>query len=292
MYVGENSIHNQSSCSSLPASRQVLREINAQARFEALHRDSECRRMRRESGAREKLERDEEAARKLLPDPGRGWEQKWCNEQPVAYARKLRNLAEKRQAEASAREDEELRECRFAPRLIARDAPRQRRLLKARQLLEGLAGQQREWAMRLEALHSQEEAFQCGPPALDAQQRAVAERRCRIGFLQVLHELTRLESEALSLASRASRHPAIENAGARSRGNAEAARLAELCPAFDLGLLPRLRQEVAGFTVPDADYSWEVPGALLRPPLPVPAASAPMIGSGVTPDEARPWTWR
>lgn len=309
--------------SSLPTSRRVLREINSQARFEALHRDSECRRMRREVAEQEKLVREEEEAKKLLhPVPRRAFDQRWANSQPAAYAKKLRALEQKRQLQASSKEEEALKECSFAPRFVSKEGPRQRRILKARQRLEALAEEQRAWVLQLEALQSEEaelggrtyrlctfegelggeapfwqdgstEAFPCRSLPREAEERAVAERRCRIGVLQVLHELARLEAEALALASRATRHlPSHLNSSVPVATPAALARLAELCPAFDLDLLPRLRNEASRHDVPsEAECAWEVPGTLLRPPLPVPVTVAPVAGCGTAPDEARPWIW-
>lgn len=254
---------------------------------------------------REKRERDEKEASKLLrPPPRRGWEQSWVDEHSASYAKKIRALEEKRQLEANTREQEVLKECSFTPRFLSQEAPRQRRLLKARQGLEDLAAQQHEWLLRLQALRSEEdrlqhasgdfevyceasEAFQYRSLAQDAQERGVAERRCRIGVLQVLHELTRLETEAFALVSRALRLPSRTSSQVPVSTPAAAERLRELCPNFDLDLLPRLRSEATRMPL-DA---WEVPGALLRPPLPIPVTIAPTFVAGPTPDEARPWTW-
>lgn len=299
------SVSARSGCSSssrttLATSRCALKEINAQARFEALHLDSACRRMRREEAENEKSQREEEEVKQLLPPPPkRAWELRWANQQSAAYARRQQALEEKRELAAASRDEQELKECSFAPRLVTKEAHRRRHVQEARRRLECLAERQIEWAGRLEALrceearlaHSEVDDFrhveECDNEAfLDAQQRAVAVRRCRTGVLQVLHELGALELEALSLAARTTRQT-------QGRRNPEAATtLRELCPAFDLSLLPQLQEQVSCFDVlPDADFAWEVPGALFRPPLPVPMAAERSAFRGSAPDEARPWTW-
>lgn len=256
--------------------------------------------MRREEAGNEKLQREEEEVKQMLPPPPkRAWELRWAKEQSAAYKKKQQALEEKREWVAASRDEQELKECSFAPRLVTKEAHRRRRIQETRGRLECLAERQIEWAGRLEALRceearlahsdadefrhdSDEEAF------LDAQQRAVAARRCRTGVLQVLHELGALELEALSLAARTSR----QAQGRRNRAPEAATTLRELCPAFDLSLLPQLREEVSCFDVlPDADFAWEVPGALLRPPLPVPIAEGRPAFRGSAQDETRPWTW-
>lgn len=279
----------ESTCSSLNTSRRVLREINSQARFEALHRDGDCRRMRRELVECARQAREDEEARKLLnPTPRRAWDRSWANQQPAAYTRKLVALEEKRRLEAKAKEEAELRECSFGPRFFSTEAPRRRRLAKVRQQLHFLAEQQQEWARQLEALRSEETRFRENGSANEA--AAVTERHCRNGMLQVLHELTALEDQALTLSSRAIRYlpSRVVDAGCPARV-AAAASLEELCPSFDLGILPWLRREAASLlSAPsDTEHAWEVPGTTsLRPPLPVPVSYG-----GFAPDEAKPCTW-
>ena len=85
----------ESSCSSLSTSRRVLSEINSQARFEALHRDGECRKKKLEIARREKERRLDEEARELQnhrPPPQRPWGRKWAEDQSASYAKKLQNL--------------------------------------------------------------------------------------------------------------------------------------------------------------------------------------------------------
>jgi len=307
---GPRRLLDESARSSLSTSRRVLSEINSKARFEALHRDSECRKMRREVAERERDQRLDEEAKQLQnvrPTPQRPWGRQWAKEQSAAYLKKLKALEAKRQQEHSTKEEEELRECSFAPIFYSKEVPRQRRMLKAKQELEALAERQRDWTQRLDGLlceesdlyQSMEEDYTQGLQrdelSLLAQQRAVAGRRCRIGILQVLHELALLEAEALSIASRATRSttPHRGSNPVPVLATAATASLAELCPSFDLELLPALRSEVPDLEAPlDSECAWEVPGTILCPIFPVPAPPTPSnISRGTTPDEAKQWAW-
>merc|ERR1712070_45185 len=114
---------------------------------------------------------------------------------------------------------------------------------------------QRDWAAEFEAYRVEEtilaggnlaetEAFQCGS-VQTAQERASAERCCRIGILQAFHELMKLEEEAFALAARAihlkQRRVSSGHSKTAVSNSAAASCLNELCPGFDLGLLSRLR---------------------------------------------------
>jgi hypothetical protein len=307
----------------------VLREVNSQARFEALYRDSECRRKRREATEREKMLKEEEEIRILqsrCQPRRRAWEPRWANEQSIAYARKQQALEDRRQREAESKENEALKECSFAPRLVAGDGLRRRKLAKARRILEELANEQKIWAQKVEDLREEllrnrasDDECDRGGDALDsdeeseASQRTVdmhgadenreaADRRFRLGMLQVLDNLARLQTQALTAVSRALAPPAAKEQCGEKPPVVAATDLKDVCPAFDVDLLPQLRSEVSRFDVPaEPGSAWEVPGALLRAPIPVsvpPALSPPLpkeprpdVEQPLQRDEARPWTW-
>lgn len=301
-------------------SRHILHEVNTQARFEALYRDGECRRKRREAIEREKVHREEEEMKVLqskCQPRRRVWEPRWANEQSIAYARKQQALEDRRQREAVSKENQALKECSFAPRLVSGDGARRRKLAKARRILAELAEEQKIWTQRAQDLRgdlahamdadsdddldydSDSKAFQCDLREADGL-RAAADRRFRIGMLQVLDNLARLQVQALATVSRSFGQPSSRDDCEHPAINAT--QLRDVCPAFDVDLLPQLRAEVSRFDVPsDAVNAWEVPGALLRAPIPVLAPAAdtlPLpkdalssVDSTLQRDEARPWTW-
>lgn len=282
-------IADESICSSISAPRSVLQEINSQARFEALHKDGERRRLRKEQYEREKLQREEDEARKFLqPPPRRRASEGWANEQLAAHARRERAREAKRQKENMSRSEQALRECTFAPRLVSREAPKERQLSKAQQHLEGLAEQQQSCVARLEELRSEEFSLSFGvdeqdsfTPGLQSEtQSAVAQRRCRIGCLQVLHELARLESEALSTASRASQLGRRSQPSTPPPLQAAAGLLAELCPAFDLEVLAKVRGETAPVETALPGTKFEADGFGERP---LPAAPSEFVAVDVGP---------
>mmetsp|Transcript_54191 Transcript_54191/g.101581 ORF Transcript_54191/g.101581 Transcript_54191/m.101581 type:complete len:314 (-) Transcript_54191:104-1045(-) len=117
---GESGAMNTCSTPSSSRSRSVLREVNSQARFESLHQDAAFRKQRQERARQEKL-RQEEAENKamLRPSARRAWEPQWAKEQGEAFTRRMIKLEVKRVSEAWKREQDEMRECSFAPRLIS-----------------------------------------------------------------------------------------------------------------------------------------------------------------------------
>lgn len=309
-------------------SRHVLREVNTQARFEALYRDGESRRKRREATEREKIHKEEEEFKmmqtKHQPSRRRAWEPRWANEQALTYVMKQQALEDRRLREAASKENAALKECSFAPRLVAGDGSRRRKMAKARRILEELAEEQKIWTHRVEALrvelaphyvarsdnasnercsHDQDsDSADDYEASLEDREeiRVVAERRYRLGMLQVLDNLVRLQTQALATVSRALGQSSIRD----PLGEAfveTIAHLKDMCPSFDVDVLPRLRSDVSRFDVPaDPGKAWEVPGALLRAPIPVQLPSEVVApsqdarqdnDSGQQRDEARPWTW-
>jgi len=266
----------ESTCDTLLTSRRVLFEINAQARFEALHIDSDCRRLRREAAERKKLERDEEETKQLLrPLPQRAWEKGWVDKQLAAHTKKLSTLRKKSHSTVNSREAEALQECSFTPQLLSQEVPRQRRLLKARQHLEGLAYEQEDLALRLEELRSEQAQLTCakfesgceepesvtveGFPGRPAQ-RIVAEafaeqqRYLHNSIWQVLDQLATLEKKALAFAAHASRGTTSQLAALPEPTVA----LAELCPLFDLTLLQRVWNNPSDLNVPHSLHSGQL----------------------------------
>lgn len=261
----------------MSSSRSILREINSQARFEALHKDSECRRIRKMQAEREKLEQDREELRRmqLHSAPRRVPELSWADRQAAAYERRMQALEEKRQQAAESRAREELEPCSFAPKLVAStNSFRQRRVQDAKRHLAILAEEQQDWAHRLQGLRAEEEhvrhavadqALRAGEPGYSdealrcvEERRAVVERRCRVGVLQVLHELGRLEAEANIIAVKTIQK-GLTSSGQKPEPDVKWV-LSDLCPAFDQALLAQVRSEV-----PDAlDFQMhlEVPDAV------------------------------
>lgn len=134
-------------CSSRSLSHCPLREINVQARFDALHKDGEYRRIRREQAAEKK--RLQQAEREERPPSARrSWDHKWAEEQIENHLEKQRTLEAQRARKANWAECREACECSFTPRLVSQSAG-QRRLLKAQQLLKKVAGRQQACLQRL-----------------------------------------------------------------------------------------------------------------------------------------------
>jgi len=281
------------SCSTLQSSlviaseRRPLREIDLQARFEALYHDGECRRTRREHAQREKSRQEEADIKEMRAQarPRLARHSKWAADQAATHARKLADLKVQRQVEADRRSEESMRECSFAPMIIRR-SPREHQLHKAQLALVGLAKGQRACLARLKEVLEEErcleatDAVPCRRVDNAASQQeaaiieaallvarsdsAMAQRRFKITRLQVFHEVARLDAEA-------------RNVIAHSGVGLEELLFSEPSPPlgrtrevvlFDPDLVSRLRGEAW------YEDAMRCAPVVLPPPVPVPLAPA------------------
>jgi len=153
-----------SSRPSSASSRRPLREIEVQARFEALHHDAHARKARRNAAEREKIHQEEaqfDKAKQVQPVSLRAWEQRFSDHLQI-HSEKQRVLDERRQLEASQREQAVLRECTFTPRLVSKSPTQRRSFSKARQVIVDFSVKQRSCIQELEALQTEERTFENG----------------------------------------------------------------------------------------------------------------------------------
>ncbi|CAE7707131.1 unnamed protein product, partial [Symbiodinium pilosum] len=132
------------------AARTPLREVNINARCEALYLEGRCRQLRHEQRTTGKEQTppqpmSREPEQKAKPSKA------WAEEVLRRHQQKLRQREEERRCKAERREEEDLKECSFAPKLVSRNHL-QLQVNKARRHLQNLAEQQQAVLLRLDVL--------------------------------------------------------------------------------------------------------------------------------------------
>lgn len=140
-----------------------LPEHLLEGRFDALYKDSEVRRQRKEHAIQESLRMEVESlgcktSRCWAPSAAQNNEG-WPEQQLLAFRRLQQERASARLKEAQEREAEALRECSFAPRLIARSAGKLR-TAKARTAICVLAERQQRCLDRLQELREESQRLE------------------------------------------------------------------------------------------------------------------------------------
>lgn len=181
------------------ATRQALRDVDVQARCEALYLEAESRRQRREEAEREKLRQEEELEEAPRPPVRLAWAQRWAEEKFETHFEKQRSLEAQRIREAGRREQRAMRECYFQPRLVSRPQSSRQAGSTAQRLSE-LALQQRLCVERLGKIDLEDARG-------EAEHRAACHAAARTGALEAsrghVAELLSSEKGRLALLARA-----------------------------------------------------------------------------------------